>query len=113
MCRVRWSRAGSSHFASSATPELESVDAGTSIAVGHPDVLDLDGAAQKIVAGEGVRAPVERVALGRPDALEIADRLGLGRLAGLGIRDDPQPVEVIVLGQHTAQLAALAGNDVD
>ena len=80
---------------------------------GDPDVLDFHRTPQKGIAGRKLRRPVDGPAAARPDALQIADRLGLRLAAGLGVGDHPQPVDIVVPGQNPGEFGAAAGHDVD
>ena len=85
-----------------------------SIAVGHPDVLDLDGPAQERLAGRAVARSSRST---RPLLVQTRLRLptdsASAMRAGVGIGDDPQPVDIVMLGQHGGKFGASAGDDVD
>ena len=78
-------------------------------AVGYPDVFDLRGVAEEPAA---LRLrwiePVDGAAVVAEDLLQVSDGCGRGGF----IAEAPDRVDVIVLGEHLAQLAGLAGDEV-
>src|SRR5690606_3944816 len=83
-------------------------------AVGNPNVFDVSGGSQKLLAGTlfGVK-PVPRTAVVDPGALEVARGGPFDHCAALGGAEVPDGVHVVVFGQDLEQGVPVSGDDID
>jgi len=83
------------------------------LAVGHPDVFDLDCMAEEPATFALVHVePIDGAALVCEDLLEIADGEGLYDPAAGLICETPDGVDIGVFGQYLRQLRRTAGHTV-
>src|SRR5690242_7118795 len=85
----------------------------TSLPVRNPDVLHLNCVLQVPPAFPLIVVePIDRTSFIRKYLLEVADGKGLNLRGRAFVRETPDGIEVIVLGQHFRKLCGTASDDV-
>ncbi len=87
---------------------------GKDVAHGQPDVLDLNGLIQELIAlSLIILEPISRFAKVNPGSLYVDGRRVLNEFGALGRAEVPHRVDILVLGQVLGDVIPLSSQDVD